>query len=84
VKVLVSQQVITRLRSLHPDQRKKIRLGLDALSKNRGDLKQLTGALSDYHRLRIGRFRVVFRYEDDLIKVIFLEERSIVYELFRP
>ena len=47
-------------------------------------MKELAGRLSGFYRLRIGRYRVVYRYRDKDIEAIFLEQRSIVYELFRP
>jgi mRNA interferase RelE/StbE len=84
VKVLVSAQILARLRTLHPDHRKQVRTALRELAKGRGDVKELAGRLATFYRLRIGRYRVVFRYRDEHIEAIFLEQRSIVYELFRP
>jgi mRNA interferase RelE/StbE len=84
VKVLVSEQIVSRLRTLHPDHRKDIRSALRDLAKGKGDVKELEGRLAGFYRLRIGRYRVVFRYQDKHVEAIFLEQRSIVYELFRP
>ena len=84
MRVLVSEQIIARLRTLHPDHRKNIRTALRELAKGRGDLKELAGRLAGFYRLRIGRYRIVFRYRDKHVEAIFLEQRSIVYELFRP
>ena len=47
-------------------------------------MKELAGRLSGFYGLRIGRYRVVYRYRDKHVEAIFLEQRSIVYELFRP
>jgi mRNA interferase RelE/StbE len=39
--------------------------------------------LAGYHRLRVGRFRIIFSYAaDETIEVLFIEERSLVYEAF--
>jgi mRNA-degrading endonuclease RelE of RelBE toxin-antitoxin system len=84
VKVLVSEQILKRLRILHPDRRKKIRRALSDLGKGRGDCKELEGTLTGFHRLRIGRYRIVYRYQSKHIEAFFLEQRSVVYELFRP
>lgn len=84
MKVLVSEQIFVRLRSLHPDHRRDIRAALRELAKGRGEVKQLEGRLAGFYRLRIGRYRIVLRYRDKHIEAIFLEQRSIVYELFRP
>lgn len=84
MKVVASEQVRARLRTLHPDHRRNIRAALRELSKGRGDTKELAGRLAGYHRLRIGRYRIVYRYNEERVEAIFLEQRSIVYELFRP
>ena len=84
MKVLVSEQIVARLRTLHPDHRKEVRTALRELAKGRGDVKELAGTLAGFYRLRIGRYRIVYRYRDKHIEAIFLEQRSIVYELFRP
>ena len=84
MKVLVAEQIQLRLRTLHPDHRKEIRTALRELASGRGDIKELAGRLSGFYRLRIGRYRIVHRYRDKHIEAFFLEQRSIVYELFRP
>jgi mRNA interferase RelE/StbE len=84
VKVLVSNQIVTRLRTIHPDHRKEIRGALRELAKGRGDMKELAGRLAGFYRLRVGRYRIVYCYRDKHVEAIFLEQRSIVYELFRP
>ncbi|CAN5923927.1 hypothetical protein BH11MYX4_BH11MYX4_17860 [soil metagenome] len=84
MKVLVSEQIVTRLRTIHPDHRRAIRSALRELAKGRGDMKELAGRLAGFYRLRIGRYRIVHRYRDKHVEAIFLEQRSIVYELFRP
>jgi mRNA-degrading endonuclease RelE of RelBE toxin-antitoxin system len=84
VKVLVSDQILKRVRTLLPDRRKELRSALVDLGKGLGDCKELAGSLTGFHRLRIGRYRVVYRYQAKHIEAIFLEQRSVVYELFRP
>ncbi len=82
MKVLASEQIVGRLRTLHPDHRNELPRALEGLANNRGDVKELAGSLSGFYRLRIGRYRIVYRYEKKRIEAIFLEHRSIVYELF--
>jgi len=84
VKVVVSEQVLARLGELHPDQRREVRRALRDLAKDGGDTKELAGALAGFHRLRVGRYRLVYRYGQREIEAIFFEHRSVVYELFRP
>jgi mRNA interferase RelE/StbE len=84
VKVLVSEQVLLRLRTLHPERKKEIRQALSDLERDRGDRKELTDALAGFYRLRVGRYRIVYCYREKCIEAVFLELRSVVYELFRP
>lgn len=82
--MLVSEQILSRLLSIHPDHRREIRAALRDLSRGRCDVKELAGRLAGFYRLRVGRYRLVYRHQDQHIEAIFLEQRSIVYELFRP
>ncbi len=84
MKVVVSDQILARLRTLHPDHRKEIRRALADLGKGHGDTKELAGSLGGFYRLRVGRYRIVYRHVGARIEAIFLEQRSVVYELFRP
>jgi mRNA-degrading endonuclease RelE of RelBE toxin-antitoxin system len=43
----------------------------------------LKEALSGYHRLRVGGYRLVYRYlPGRVIECVFAEERSLIYRLF--
>jgi len=78
-----SDQVVAALRNMHPGVRKDIRRQLDAAEAGRPcDMKLLQGMLQDYWRLRVGRYRVVLRYEDGGLVAEYLALRKIVYEMF--
>jgi mRNA interferase RelE/StbE len=85
-KVELAEQVVQFVRSLAPEPRRALRLGLRELEEDRGDIKQLEGELSDWCRLRIKGYRVVFRYEMEgnqrFARCVFAERRKLVYELF--
>ena len=71
------------LRGLAPETRRGIKKALAALASGKGDLRQLESPLSGYWRLRLGRYRVIFRYvESGDIEAVFAEERRLVYEVF--
>jgi mRNA-degrading endonuclease RelE of RelBE toxin-antitoxin system len=60
-----------------------LKQALRELQRERGDIQPLEQALTGYCRLRVGRFRVIFRYRDaKTIDALFAEERGIVYEVF--
>ena len=53
------------------------------MAKGKGDVLPLEENLAGFWRLRVGRFRVVFDYEDSsTIRCIFIEEHRLVYEVF--
>ena len=82
-KVQVREQVKAFIETLAPESRKRIRLGLRGLEAERGDCIPLREKLAGYHRLRIGGYRVVYRYlPGKVIDCVFAESRSLVYHLF--
>jgi len=53
------------------------------LARSEGDTQALEGPLRDYHRLRVGPYRIVFQYSTPkTIDCVFAETRGIVYEIF--
>lgn len=87
MKVEIATQVRDFVGALPPVPRNKLRAALRALESERGDIKALEGPLEDYFRLRIGTYRVIFRYHvtghHRVIRCDFAEKRSIVYEAFQ-
>jgi mRNA interferase RelE/StbE len=76
-------QVIEYARRLAPEPRRAVKQALAALRNEIGDLKALEGNLAGCYRLRVGRHRIIFAYAGKrMIAAIFIEERSIVYEIF--
>jgi mRNA interferase RelE/StbE len=81
--VAIAAQVREFGRRLAPEPRQQLRRALLGLRSESGDIRQLEGNLAGYHRLRVGRHRVLFRYVSGAsIDVLFVEERGIVYEVF--
>ncbi len=82
-RVLISDQVAAFVRRQPPERKKVLRAGLDALAQGKGDILPLEENLAGFWRLRVGRFRIVFDYEDSTtIRCLFIEERRLVYEVF--
>ena len=83
VAVVIQSPVWDFARRLAPGSRRAIKRALRELQSERGDIRSLEGRLSRYHRLRGGKYRIIFRYADPgTIEAIFAEERGIVYEVF--
>jgi mRNA interferase RelE/StbE len=82
-KVDVKQPVYDFIRRLAPEPRRALKKALKDLEHEHGDIRSLEQALAGYYRLRIGKFRLIFRYVNTGdIEAIFVEERSMVYEVF--
>jgi len=79
----LSPQVIEFAARLAPDPRRALKHALAGLREDRGDIQPLEANLSGYHRLRIGKFRIIFQYaKDGAIEAIFIEERALIYDVF--
>ena len=85
-RVELDPQVAASLRSLAPEPRKRLHLGLRGLEQEKGDLKQLEAGLAGYARLRVGSYRVIVRFYAEggrrTARCVFAERRPVVYELF--
>ncbi len=82
MKVRVSEQILTFIQNQAPEPRGLIRRAIRELANEEGDILPLEDRLSGYFRLRAGRFRIIFRYSLNGIDCIYIEDRSIVYEVF--
>ena len=82
MKVLLAPQVVEFVRRLPPEPKSRLRRALRELAKERGDIKSLNAPLEGYCRLRVGGYRVVLAYgRRQTIECVFVEQRSVVYEL---
>jgi len=82
--VEISEQVRAFVATLHPQHRRAIKKALKDLAAGRGDITPLEEELAGFHRLRVDRYRIVFRYASDrTIRCFFIEQRRLVYDLLR-
>lgn len=81
-QVRISDQVADYVRQLPPTPKKRVRSGLKRLEKLEGDLKDLEHPLEGYCRLRVFQFRIILKIKAKTVDCIFIERRSIVYEVF--
>ena len=82
-RVHVREQVKRFLESLAPAPKRRLKLAMKALEHERGDCLALREQLTGYHRLRVGGHRIIYRYlPGRAIECVFVEERSLIYQLF--
>jgi len=64
-------------------QRRALKRAVLGLAREHGDICALHDELDGFYRLKVGRYRVIFRYlSGRIIECIFVEERKLVYEVF--
>lgn len=82
-KVKVRPQVWIFATTLGLAHRRAFKHAVVGLAKEKGDIKALGDKLSGYYRLKVSRFRVIFRYTPgQVIECVFAEERKLIYEIF--
>ena len=86
IKIDLSEQVVRFVGRRAPQPRRMLRDAVRGLARERGDIRALEGPLKDYHRLRVGGYRIIFAYritgKRRKIQCVYAERRSAVYEMF--
>jgi mRNA interferase RelE/StbE len=78
-RVRFKPKALKDLGALPDKQRKQVITKVEAMQDNLvGDVKKLTSFTSEY-RLRLGRYRVLFEIEDDVIMVYRVIHRKDAY-----
>jgi mRNA interferase RelE/StbE len=79
----IGPQVRAFQATLGLQHRRAVKQAIRELAHERGDIRALREELSGWHRLKIGHYRLIFRYaEGRVIQCVFLHERKLVYEIF--
>lgn len=79
-QLFISGEALAQLRALPKELRRRIGEKLMMLeSAFQGDVKKLAGT-TDKYRLRVGRFRVLFRLVGQRIEVYAVKDRKEAYE----
>jgi mRNA interferase RelE/StbE len=82
-QVKVRPQVWVFATTLGLEHRRAFKRAVTRLATEKGDIRALGDKLSGYYRLKVARYRVIFRYTPgQVIECVFAEERKLVYEIF--
>jgi len=76
----IPDEIGDRVRSLHPALKRKIRATIDDLLSDTAQGKPLQGQLLGFNSIRVGRFRVVYRVQQDIVEILTIGPRRTVYE----
>jgi mRNA-degrading endonuclease RelE of RelBE toxin-antitoxin system len=77
--VRLPPEVQSSIRSLHPEQKRRVRAALDRLRAQPDAGKELKGDLAGWRSLRLGRLRIVYRDARTTIDVAAIGPRSTIY-----
>jgi mRNA interferase RelE/StbE len=82
-RVQVREQVWKCYARLGPQERRAVKRAVLQLADERGDIRALRDRLEGYYRLRVGSYRVVFRYLGGrIIECVYMNDRALVYDVF--
>ena len=79
-RLRIPDEIGDRVRSLHPALKRKIRATIDDLLSDTAQGKPLQGQLLGFNSIRVGRFRVVYRVQQDIVEILTIGPRRTVYE----
>lgn len=72
-------EVVRFLRTLPPSIKQKVRGGLDALLRTPHEGKPLKAELLGLWSLRVGRFRIIYRWHESILEIIAVGPRESIY-----
>ena len=79
-RLRIPDEIHDRVRSLHPDLKRKIRTTIDGLLSDTAQGKPLRGQLLGFNSIRVGRFRGVYRVAQDFVEILTIGPRRTVYD----
>jgi len=79
-KLKVATSIVEKLRKLHPDLKKKIRAGLEAIVSDPLSGKALKQELAGLRSFRVQRFRIIYRIlTSSTLEIVAIGPRKNVY-----
>ena len=77
--ILYGKTSLKYLGRLGRSQRKRIVSAIDKLPAH-GDIKKMKGKKSaNFFRLRVGKYRIIYQMEEDIIKILDADTRGDIY-----
>lgn len=76
----IPSELLSFLRTLHPDVKRKIKAGLKEIAVNPSSGKILKDELEGLRSYRLGGYRIIYRGRISLFEIIAIGERERIYE----
>jgi len=79
-QIFYEKEALKELEKLEPIISRRIAEKIEKMSENPSscDIKKLKG--SDYYRLRVGDYRIIFIFEKNFIKILKIAHRQNIYD----
>ena len=79
-RLRLAPEVVSLLRGLHPDLKRRLRAALDRIVVDPSAGKALRAELAGLRTLRVGRIRIVYRESQEVIEIVAVGPRDLIYE----
>lgn len=79
-RLRVPDEAAVLIRNLHPELKRKVKSALGAILGDPQAGKALKAELEGMRSFRVGRFRIVYRVAGNIIEVVAIGPRSVIYE----
>jgi mRNA-degrading endonuclease RelE of RelBE toxin-antitoxin system len=67
-------------RTLHPQSKARVRAAIDGLRPDPTIGRPLRDELTGLWRYPVGRLRIVYRFDDNMLEVVSIGPRAVIYE----
>jgi len=79
-KIRVPHRVRQLVREMHPHLKQKIKASMKIVLSNPDEGKALKDELAGLRSFRVGRLRIIYRVERDVIEIVAIGPRERIYE----
>ena len=79
-KIRVPHRVRELVREMHPHLKRKIKASMRIVLSNPNEGKVLKGELAGLRSFRVGRLRIIYRVERNVVEIVAIGPRERIYE----
>lgn len=79
-KIRVPHRIRELIRGMHPHLKRKIKASIGIILSNPNEGKVLKDGLAGLRSFRVGRLRIIYRVERNIIEIVAVGPRERIYE----
>ncbi len=85
MKIEYSKKAVKYINTLDKPTKRRIKTGIEGLTEDppKGDIKPLQGYSDNRKRLRIGKYRIIYNYDEGEIEILYImniDSRGDIYK----